>query len=264
MQLLNTYKTCMVKKVLSISTCFFVLLNTYCRASDETIFLDSANAAYLKGHYAESIQYYEKIISLGYESAEVYFNLGNAYYKTNEIGLSILNYERAKKLNPKDEDINFNLQLTNQRTVDKIEPEPKLFLDEWWVGIKNMHSEKTWSIRSMVFFILSFIFLGIFLTTGNKTSKLFSFWLTITFILLSSATFIIAKSKYNEMINHKTAIILSSSTEVRNIPSEGGVKLFILHEGAKIYAPEINGDWVKIELTPEKVGWVKRASVELI
>ncbi len=66
------------------------------------------------------------------------------------------------------------------------------------------------------------------------------------------------------MINHKTAIILSSSTEVRNIPSESGVKLFILHEGAKINAPEINGDWVKIELTPEKVGWVKGASVEFI
>src|SRR5579859_4188461 len=92
---------------------------------------DSGNAAYAKGNYAKAITFYTKFLDGVYESSAVYYNLGNCYYKTNEIGKAILNYEKAKRLSPGDADIQFNLQLANQKTTDKIS-ESQLFLVTWW------------------------------------------------------------------------------------------------------------------------------------
>ncbi|MBI4945426.1 MAG: hypothetical protein HY840_03385 [Bacteroidetes bacterium] len=226
--------------------------------------LDSANHAYSKGNFEKASQLYKGIIAQGYESPEVYFNLGNSYYKLAKIGMSVLNYERAKKLSPQDADINFNLKLVSQKTLDKIEPAPKLFLEEWWDNIKSMHSEKTWGIRSIVCFVFFLFFLGVFITTKKILSKQLGFWLSLVFVVFSAISFFISKSRYNDISGQNAAVILSSSVEIKNSPTDAGIKLFILHEGTKVAASETNGDWVKIELTSEKVGWVKRSSVEFI
>lgn len=233
-------------------------------ASTPTALLDSGNAAYSKGNFQKASEYYEGIISLDYESPEVYFNLGNAYYKLDKIGMSVLNYERAKKLSPQDEDINFNLKLANQRTLDKIEPALKLFLEEWWGMLKSMHSEKTWGIRSMVCFMLFLFFLGIFITSRGLINKQFGFWLGLIFFVFSVISFSVSKSRHNDITNKNSAVMLSSSAEIKNSPDESGTKLFILHEGAKVSARETNGEWVKVELTSEKVGWVKKSQLEFI
>jgi tetratricopeptide (TPR) repeat protein len=242
---------------------FFLILNSSFAAEPKAL-LDSANAAYSKGNFEKSAEYYEKVLSLGYESPEVYFNLGNAYYKSDRIGKSVLNYERAKKLSPNDEEINFNLRLADQRTLDKIESGPQLFLNDWWGNIKSMQSEKTWGIRSIICFCLFLFFLGIFITTDKLFTKQLGFWLGLAFLFFSIVSFFITKSIYNDLTSKNSAVILSSSAEVKNAPSENGVKLFILHEGAKVAAPDTNSNWVKIELSPEKVGWVKRSSLEFI
>ena len=229
-----------------------------------TALLDSANSAYSKGNFEKAAQYYEGIISLDYESPEIYFNLGNAYYKTDKIGMSILNYERAKKLSPYDEDISFNLKLANQRTLDKIESLPKLFLEDWWDNLKSMHSEKIWGIRSIVCFILCLFFLGVFITSGQIITKQIGFWLAIIFFAFSTITFSISRSRYNDTTKKDSAVILSSSAEIKNAPAESGTKLFILHEGTVVSSFETNGDWVKVEVSSDKVGWVKRTSIEFI
>lgn len=241
-----------------------VSLQGWGNASAPAALLDSANHTYTKGNFEKASQLYEGIISHGYESPEAYFNLGNAYYKLDKIGMSVLNYERAKKLSPQDADINFNLKLANQKTLDKIEPAPKLFLEDWWDNLKSMHSEKTWGIRSIACFVLFFFFLGVFITAGRLFTKQLGFWLSLVFVIFSAISFFISKSRYNDLSSRNTAVILTSSAEIKNSPSDTGTKLFILHEGTKVSAPESRGDWVKIELTSEKVGWVKRASVEFI
>lgn len=229
-----------------------------------TVLLDSASATYSKGNFQKASEYYEGIISLGYESPEVYFNLGNTYYKMDNIAKSILNYERAKKLTPQDEDIIFNLKLANQRTLDKIEPAPKLFLEEWWDNLKSAHSEKRWSMRSIICFALFLFFLGVFITSRKAINKQFGFWLGIVFFSLSAISFSISKSRYNDMSSHDSAVILSSSAEIKNAPAESGTKLFILHEGTVVSTHETKGDWLKVELTKEKVGWIKKSSIEFI
>lgn len=242
----------------------FFLLAVRGIASEPIALLDSANSLYGKGEFEKAASYYEAVRSLEYESPEVYFNLGNSYYKLDKIGMSVLNYERAKKISPYDEDINFNLKLANQRTLDKIEPAPKLFIEEWWDNLKSMHSERTWGIRSIVCFILFLFFLGVFITSNQLFSKQFGFWLSVVFFIFSSITFGIARSQYKTITGHDTAIVLSTSAEIKNAPAENGTKLFILHEGTKVSVLTINGDWVKVELTSDKVGWVKRTSVEPI
>ncbi len=226
--------------------------------------LDSANAAYSKNEFERSSQYYEQIIALGYSSAEVYYNLGNAYYKTDKLGRSILNYERAKKITPFDEDVTFNLKLANQRTLDKIEPAPKLFLNEWWESLKSMHSERTWGIRSILCFALFFFFIGVFIISERTFTKQLGFWMALIFFITTCITFNISRSRYKDITEKNSAVILSSSAEIKNAPTENGTKLFILHEGTVVSTPDSNGAWVKVEISSDKVGWVKRSSLEFI
>jgi tetratricopeptide (TPR) repeat protein len=246
----------------------FFLTATSIFATEPKTLLDSANNAYSKGNFEKAALYYEKILSEGYEAPEVYFNLGNAYYKLDRIGMSVLNYERAKKLSPNDEQINFNLRLANQRTLDKIESGPQLFLNDWWDNVKSMQSERTWGLRSIVCFCLFLFFLGIFITSGKLFTKQLGFWLGLVFLFFSIISFFTAKSRYNDLMNKNSAVIISSSAEIKNAPSNTGIKLFILHEGSVVASPQTvttpEGDWVMVQLSPEKAGWVKRSSLEFI
>jgi len=244
--------------------CLFFSLQGRGYASNPAALLDSANSAYAKGNFEKASSSYEEIIKMGYEAPEVYFNLGNTYFKMDKIGMSVLNYERAKKLAPYDEDLNFNLKMVNQRTLDKIEPMPKLFLEEWWDNLRSMQSERTWGIRSIAAFIIALFFLGVFITSNKLFTKQLGFWLSILFVAFSVGLFFVSKSSYNNMVNQNTAVILSTSAEIKNAPSETGKKLFILHEGTKVAAPETQGEWVRIKLSSEKVGWVKRSTLEFI
>lgn len=226
--------------------------------------LDSANAAYAKSDFEKAAGLYEELSRMGYEAPEVYYNLGNAYFKMDRIGMSILNYERAATLAPGDEDVKFNLKLANQRTLDKVEAMPKLFLQEWWDNLASLHSEKTWGLRSIISFMIFLFFIGIFLTSGKVVTKQLGFWLGILFLAFSVLSFFISESSHSKMTDHHAAIILSTSAEVKNAPAETGKKLFILHEGTKVSAPDTVSGWVKIELSSDKVGWVKRSSLEFI
>lgn len=243
---------------------FFMMVLSLRSFGSVELLLDSANNSYTKGNFHVAAELYEKIIAEGYHSPELFFNLGNTYYKLGNIGKSILNYERAKKLSPLDEDIAFNLNFANQQTLDKMEPLPKLLLEEWYDNIKNAHSEKRWSVRSIVCFALFLFFLAVFITSTKPINRLIGFWIAAMCLCLSVTSFIIAKDRYSDITSNDTVVILSSSAEIRSAPSETSSKLFILHEGAVVSAPETKGDWVKIELSKEKVGWVKKSQIEFI
>src|ERR1022692_3186514 len=126
---------------------FVLILFTSCVfAQNNNALLDSANTAYAKNNFSAAIGYYEKVLASGYESAGVYYNIGNAHYKNKNLPLAILNYEKAKKLAPADEDIGYNLKLVNEKLVDKIEVIPSLFLKDWLSSFLQLLTEKSWSI----------------------------------------------------------------------------------------------------------------------
>lgn len=223
---------------------------------------DSANTYYTNANYTKAIATYESIISSGYESAELYYNLGNAYFKSNKMGLAILNYERAKKIDRNNEDINFNLKLANQRIVDKIDVVPELFISKiLGDDFNNYKSQQSLSIQSIVGFFLFCAFLVIYFLTGTVVIKRAFFFLSLIAILYTGIVFVLAKKSYNRLTLKNDAIVMAQSITAKGSPSENGTKLFILHEGTRVKVESYNHDWVEIKLTNGNVGWVPSSSI---
>jgi len=248
----------------SIGFILFVLLFSTANAIDCNAKIDSANANYAKGNYDQAIRQYATVLDQNLESSELYFNLGNAYYKTNQIGLAILNYERAKKLAPNDEDIISNLRLANQKTEDKIEAAPQLFLSEWEKGIIDMTTEKSWSYFCILSFSVSLILIALYILSTNQKLKKLGFFGGIAIGITSVIVFFIAKQKYEHTINIEEAIITSASVTVTGSPSEKGTKLFILHEGTKVVITEEGEEWTEIKIANGNVGWLKSKTISTI
>jgi len=141
-----------MKKLIFIGILFFMAFLV--KAVNVDSLYQKANEAYNNELYTNAVEDYLQIVDAGFESAEIYFNLGNAFFKTNNIPSAILYYEKAKKLKPNDEDINFNLNVANTKIVDKMEPVPELFLRKWWRAMYNIFNADTWAKVSVVGFIV--------------------------------------------------------------------------------------------------------------
>lgn len=241
-----------------------LFISAIVKADNHTVTFDSANAAYAKGKYEQAIRLYYSILESGQESSDLYFNLGNAYFKSNETGKAILNYERAKKLNPDDEDLATNLKMANQHIEDRIEAAPQLFLSEWKDGLSDIMSEKAWSIFVIMLICIGLALIAVYIVSRNRILRQVGFYLGSVLIILSVFSYFFARNKYNSTINNPSAIILSPSVTVNGSPSEKGTKLFILHEGVKVDITGEESGWTEIRIANGNVGWVKSGSLEQI
>lgn len=242
----------------------FAFLYSFVDANTNNLLLDSANSAYSKGDYSKASKLYENIISNGEEAPEVYFNLGNAYYKTSNIAFAILNYERALKLEPDNEDFSFNLKLANQKTEDKIDAAPQLFLSQWKNGLVDLMTEKGWSQLCILLICISLLLFAIYITIQQRGLKQFGFFGGTTLVILSIITFFIAQHKYSITKNNSEAIITSPSITVTGSPNEKGTKLFILHEGTKVNITQEDVSWAEIKIANGNTGWIKRSELQKI
>ncbi|MES2287161.1 MAG: tetratricopeptide repeat protein [Bacteroidota bacterium] len=242
----------------------FAILYSFANASTNSLLLDSANNAYSKGDYSKASKLYENILSNGQEAPEVYFNLGNTYYKTNNIAFAILNYERALKLEPDNEDFNFNLKLANQKTEDKIDAAPQLFLNQWKNGLVDLMTEKGWSQLCILLICVSLILFAIYITMQKRGLKQVGFFGGTTLVILSIITFFIAQHKYSITKNNTEAIITSPSITVTGSPNEKGTKLFILHAGTKVNVTQEDVSWAEIKIANGNTGWIKISELQKI
>lgn len=243
---------------------FCICLSSFMSANEINILLDSANSAYSKGEFDKAIKGYETILASNQVAPEVYFNLGNAYYKSNNLAYAILNYERAVKLNPDNEDFNFNLKLANQRVEDQVDEAPVLFLTQWKNALMSLMTEKGWSQLCIVLVIISLLLFALFIATQNRNYKQIGFFGGIITIVLSITTFIIASNKYQLTIHGNEAIITAPSITVTSSPNEKGTKLFIIHEGIKVNITQEEADWVEIKIANGNIGWVKNSQLARI
>ncbi len=226
--------------------------------------LEKANEHYTNQEYHQAIEAYNEILNGNLESAEVYFNLGNAYFKSGQVTQAIINYERAKLLAPKDEDIQFNLELANQHVVDAIDPLPKVFFIRWWNNIANQFSTDGWAKISISSFILVLILSGLFLFTRTIAIKRLSFWLGIFIIGISIFSYNFAARQKNRMKNHNFAIITQPSVTVKSSPSESGTDLFLIHEGLKVEIKDSLGNWIEVRIADGNQGWLPVSYIEKI
>jgi tetratricopeptide (TPR) repeat protein len=231
-------------------------------AQQSSALFEGANQAYADGNYGEAVASYKRILENGETSAALHYNLGNAYYKLNEIANSIYHFEKALQLEPGDEDIQNNLEFARNMAIDAIQQEePKGFLNifdsttaafsiaGWgWIGI--------FCVLGFVLFFLVYYF------SERSITKRISFITGIFFLLMAVTSVIIATTKQDIQQNNDFAIIFSKEVEVRNEPNVRANEVFTLHEGAKVRITEDFQGWVEIELPNGNEGWIEASNLK--
>lgn len=226
--------------------------------------IQKANEHYTKEEYQKAIDGYNQILMAGIESPELYYNLGNAYYKTNQFTLAILNYERAKLLAPDDEDIEFNLLVANQKVVDSIQELPGIFIVRWWNSLINSQSTDSWAVLSITGFILFLTLVGLYFFAKSGDVKRVSFWAGCFLIVFTILSWSFAARQKSRLVNHSFAIVMQPTVTIKSSPSEKGTNLFVIHEGLKVRITDKLGDWLEIRLADGNKGWLLIESIERI
>ena len=223
-----------------------------------------ADSAYVRGQYQQAISDYESLLKQG-TSAELYYNLGNAYYRTENIPQAVLNYERALLLSPGDRDIRFNLQIARSKTFDKIVPESEMFFVTWYRAMVNMMSVDGWARTALFAMGLTIILLLVYLFADRLWLRKAGFFGGVALLILFVISNLFAWQQKQDLINRKGAIIFAPSVTVKSTPAANGTDLFILHEGTKVVI--IDGsmkDWKEIRLADGKEGWIESKKIRII
>jgi tetratricopeptide (TPR) repeat protein len=220
------------------------------------------NDAYAKARYQQAIGLYEQMLNGGCHSEEVYFNLGNAYFKLGDIPSALLNYEKAHKLVPGDEDINFNIYFANSKTSDKVEPAPEFFATRWWHNIILHYPMHTLSILSILLLVAGSGLMILYLFANIVQLKKAAFYLGLVVIFSGVLTVFIANRQQHYFNDYQQAIIFSGSVNVRSAPLEQAVTLFVLHEGTKVNILDNSNGWLKIQLANGTEGWIHQADIK--
>lgn len=249
-----------MKKIITIIAVLTLPLLLKAQESNDSLWV-KANNLYTSEEYQKAIPVYEQILASGNESAKLYFNLGNAYYKAGEINKAILNYERAKVLAPQDEDVEFNLRIANQFVVTKIDELPKPFFVRWKTSIVNKYPADTWAVISIGSFVIFLFLLGLFFFSRNVAVRRFSFWISMTLIVISVIAFSLAGKQKKKINTRDQAIVFCPRVTVKSSPSESGTDLFLIYEGLKIQVTDSLGSWTEIRLADGNQGWLRDSCI---
>ncbi|MDR1985018.1 MAG: tetratricopeptide repeat protein [Prevotellaceae bacterium] len=219
-----------------------------------------ANKLYNEAKYEDAVDAYEAILEAGKESSYLYYNLGNAYFKQNVLAAAILNYERAYRLNPSDEDINHNLALARTQVVDKFNEVPEFFVITIFGKIKSLFAINTWGIIAFISFLIVLILALLFLFSRRLFVRRLSFWLACVVLVLS----ISCKLIENNLRKYDNAIVFVPVLTAKTSPDDSGKDMFLLHEGAKVLIRDSYNEWTKIQLPNGEQGWVISEAITVI
>jgi hypothetical protein len=220
-----------------------------------------AEKAYEAREYKKAIETYELLLKDGYASSKLYYNLGNAYYRNNQLGKAIYNYERARKLDPNDADVKNNLTLAYTKTIDKIEVKENFFISAVKTNVLSSFSTEAWAWLSIAASFFFFLFLYLFIVGSSVTLKRISFFASLIFIVSFFMVYFLGNSAKNAREENSFAIITSPQTKVYTEPTSTANSNFGLHEGTRVRIVELNADWVLIKLENGNEGWLRISDV---
>lgn len=224
---------------------------------------EKGNTLYKNGEYQQAIDVYESIIRQDkQQSAELYFNLGNSYYKLNKVAPSIYNYEKALVLKPHDPETLNNLKFAKKLTIDEIKEVPKVGFAKLIQNFTGIFHYNTWAKISVgIAFVFLLCFIGYYFSqlTLSKRIYFIGMFILLVALLLSVAAGMSEKDHFD---NDRPAIVFAEISEVRSEPQKAGSAIFLLHEGAKVYVKETVGSWKKIELTDGTEGWIDATTIK--
>lgn len=216
---------------------------------------EKANTLYQQNKYTEAAGIYQQLISEGYTLEDLYFNAGNAYYKSNRTGQAIYNYEKALQLNPDNESVSHNLDLANQRVPGFTDELPLLFFQKWWQQWQHLHTPNGWAVGSLVLFWLLIGGLLVYLLAARFNNRPVRMGVSVigaafvVYLFMSIYT-------YSSLHSHHTGIVMNSGIKAKAAPDQNGKELFELNEGMKVQVLDATMDYCKVQLADGKTGWI--------
>lgn len=219
---------------------------------------EEGNGLYQEKKYDEAIEKYKSITDAGLESAALYYNMANAYFKMNQLSKAILNYERAARLAPNDDDIRQNLNIANEATIDRFETLPEPMIKTAYTSIFKAFQPGTWGVLALVFLMIMLIGTYFYLYSSLRRQ---GFAVGIFSLLLGLISLWLAYAHLNNLQNYRPGIVTATSTYVKSGPGEKAEDVFILHEGTKATVTEFYDNWKKIKLPDGKIGWISAKDI---
>ncbi|MBR2856473.1 MAG: BatD family protein [Bacteroidales bacterium] len=253
----------------SVLAVMLMLAVPFAADAQQTGYVDSlwnaANQAYVEGRWADAVADYELISGMGLESAALYYNTGDAWFKDGNIPMAILFYERALKLDPSYSDARYNLELLNSTIQDRIDIVPEFILKVWAKDICYIMDSDAWAVWFLVFVALTLGLVLLFLLAPTAAGRRTGFFTGIVTLLLAVSSLSFSIWQRNDYMDADSAIVMRPVTSVKSSPSaEASKDLFILHEGTKVRILDTVGKWNNISLADGRQGWLPSDDLAVI
>lgn len=229
---------------------------------DITDFFNEGNSYYSEAKFNEAVKAYEEIISRGYESGPLYYNLGNAYFKSGALGKAVISYRRAERLESLDADLKSNLEYVLSLVKQRNEGAESNVLARLFLSLSSSFSLYSISIVYLILFILLFLWAVVFILI--KPIRRGLGYIGIPIIVFFIITVAILGSKYYDTVAHKEAVVIAQNTNCKFEPFEDATTYFTLYEGEDVIVTSERGAWAKIKRSDNKQGWIKKETMELL
>ena len=234
------------------------------RAASPAELKTQADSAYARADYAEAVKLYSELAEQN-PSTDICYNLGCAYYRTDDIAHSILWFERALKLDPSDKEVLFNLEMARTKTIDKIIPQHEFILFTYFHQVTNWFSLRTWTTIALLSFVLMLVCLLVFWGSGSLATRKLCFSSAVVLLLFTILSNVCAMQQRDFKQTHTSGIITTPAVTVKSTPAENGNDLFVLHEGSKVEILDNSlKEWCEVSIADGKVGWIQKKTFDLI
>lgn len=234
------------------------------RTDDSRTLWERAGRLYAAGDYNGAVATYDSIVNQGWESAELYYNLGCANFKAGKNGKAILNYHRAQRIDPSNENVRYNLAYAETLVKDKIDAVPEFAAARWMRGIKNLFGVNTWGVMSLVALGVALAALLFYLLAQKRHIRKAGFVVALLGAVVFLLSVSLGGSLRRSLLDDNQAVVLSTAAVVKAAPEKSSKDLFILHEGTCVELLDSFGEWSEIRIADGNEGWIRTSSIEII
>ena len=268
MDIENTIKTAKKKVaapvLLALITLLFAATTATAAPAKVAITKVDADKEYAKGNYLQASKDYSDLLKVG-ESVELYYNLGNCYYRLGNITKSIIAYEKAHRLSPSDRDVTFNLEFVREKTIDKIECQEKNFFSAGYTMLQNLMDMDAWARLSIVAFFACLGMAMLFLLGRDEWMRKLGFYVALLSVFVFVFSTLFAWQQKHNFDARDRAVVVAPSASVKLTPSDSSADAVVVHEGTAVQIVDRTmSDWYSVKLDDGKEGWLKRNSLEII
>ncbi len=253
-----------MKKFLSILTLLCCLVSARAEIINPNELIAKAALAYDQGNYEDAAKQYEVLVQAFNGSPDLYYALGNSYYKQQNFSRAILNYERCLRRDPSNEDARANLEMAQLNCVDKIESIQPVIFVSWSNALRDALSADAWSKLSIAVFLLFLVGFGCYFFVRKVVWRKTGFYAAIVAAFLTLICIFYANQQADILTARNHAIVMAPTVTLRSTPAESGTQLLVIHEGLKVKVRQTLSGWTEVELSDGNVGWMPTEQLEII